>query len=338
VVGLLLGSALACLALQPTPVRGQADPLPLDLRVHRGATCLDIDALRDELAVHLEDVALPGGVTVEVEGSDDDPHTVTTRVRYADGSLAERVFSPAPTFCPYLHQAVAITLALALKAADGRPLPTAPEAPVEAPATTEPASSGPALALAPRPLEPADEQAHSFAFGLGPELAVAVIGRAAFGASLAAALAYRHVVVRIEPSYLRVPSTDLAGFGTYHVGWLAMRTGICGVLPLGDPALRAELCVAAEVGRAVVHHAGEDRSGETNRTLVGWSPGGALVWDAGEIFTFRVAANLHHVYRPLQIAVADQNGNRLAEEDLGRVGGLFSMSLAFRVPFGSKRH
>jgi hypothetical protein len=335
----LLGSALSCLVVRPTPCRAQTDALPVDLRVHSGATCLDVDALRDELAVHMEDVNVPAGVTVEVNGSDDDPRTVTTRVRYADGSVAERLFSPAPTFCPYLHQAVALTLALALKAADARPAP-APTTPAGA---TQPIEEPTAKApdAAPVPVAPASEgepRAYDLAVGLGPELEVAAVGRSAFGGSLAAIIGFPHVRVRVEPSYLRAPSTDLAGFGSYHVAWLALRAGVCGALPVGTPTLQAELCIAGEVGRARVHHAGLAGSGDTSRVLVGFCPGVALAWNASTNLTLRLAASLHHVYRPLQIAVSDQNGKRLAEEDLGRLGGLFSMTLAFRVPFGSKRH
>jgi hypothetical protein len=340
--GILLCSALAWLVVRPTICRAQTAALPVELRVHSGATCLDVDALRDELAVHMEGVIVPAGVTVEVNGSDDDPHTVTTRVRYADGSVAERLFSPAPTFCPYLHQAVALTLALALKAADPRPA-QAPTTPAGTPLTPldEPTGQAPEQDAAPVPAAPAaggELRAYDLAVGFGPELEVAAVGRAAFGGSLAAIVAFPYVRVRVEPSYLRAPSTELAGFGSYHIAWLALRAGVCGALPVGTPALQAELCIAGEVGRARVHHAGLTGSGDTSRVLVGFCPGVALAWNARTNLTLRLAASLHHVYRPLQIAVSDQNGKRLAEENLGRIGGLFSMTLAFRVPFGSKRH
>lgn len=108
-------------ALDPETVRSM-------LEVREGATCVRRDELARAIPRWLEGERLASDLTIVVEGSRDDPHSVTVALIRQGSLLARREFRPGPADCAELHEALSLAIALALQAAVEPPRPAAPAA------------------------------------------------------------------------------------------------------------------------------------------------------------------------------------------------------------------
>jgi len=130
----MLGASPAAHAVGADRIRGQ-------LRVQPGATCLSADELAVQVEQWLDDAPVAADVTIVVDGSATDPRGVRLHVARDGKAVAERVFAPGPTRCDHLHAAVALAIALALKAspieAGEQPLTDRPVAAAPAPAPAQ---------------------------------------------------------------------------------------------------------------------------------------------------------------------------------------------------------
>jgi hypothetical protein len=111
----LLALVVALARVSPARAAG-ADDIRKQLRVEQGATCLTSDRLAIEVARFLEDAHVPRDLAIFVEGSATDPRSARLRVARRDQTVSERAFEPGPALCGHLHAAVALAIALAIKA------------------------------------------------------------------------------------------------------------------------------------------------------------------------------------------------------------------------------
>ncbi|MFT3928404.1 MAG: hypothetical protein QM778_38100 [Myxococcales bacterium] len=89
----------------------------LTLVLDQGATCLSETTLRERLLTWLETWPADATLRLEVRGSTHDPRTAVLRLHRGEQVIAERRFSPGPSGCADLHDALAIAGALMVKAA-----------------------------------------------------------------------------------------------------------------------------------------------------------------------------------------------------------------------------
>jgi hypothetical protein len=86
------------------------------LRVQPGQTCLSADRLAPQVESWLDDAPVAGDVTIVVDGSDSDPRGVRLDILRNGRPVAHRDFAPGPESCDHMHAAVALAIAMALKA------------------------------------------------------------------------------------------------------------------------------------------------------------------------------------------------------------------------------
>ena len=113
----LLALLVALARASPAHAVG-AEDIRERLRVEQGATCLTSDRLAIEVARFLDGARIPTELAILVEGSATDPRSARLRVARRDQTVAERAFEPGPALCGHLHAAVALAIALAIKAED----------------------------------------------------------------------------------------------------------------------------------------------------------------------------------------------------------------------------
>ena len=85
------------------------------IEVRPGATCLEADALAEEVGSWLGAGTADADVWVRVEGSPDDPRTVTFEMGRGEQVLARRRFAPGPERCEHLQAALGLAIALAIR-------------------------------------------------------------------------------------------------------------------------------------------------------------------------------------------------------------------------------
>jgi hypothetical protein len=302
----------------------------LDLRVQRGATCLDLELLTDELSVWLKGTTLPAGAIVEVIGSEHDPLTLTTRVHGPDGGVSERVFSPAPSFCPYLHQAVALTLSLALKAVE-----SGPAAPVDAadpalgPDAAPQPGPPPSLPEEPSALHPSAPPVQ-LALSAGAALATGAFGHVSLGGSLGVGVVLRRATVGGDLLLLRSDRSALAPTdASYRIDLVGGRFGACALVWAARNRVGLEACVEGLVGRADVDARGGQARGGSH-VMWGVQPGLAVRAPiASQRGYARLGIGLVSVYRPLRVAAHDQEGALVGGQSFARVAGIFTLSLGY---------
>lgn len=84
--------------------------------LQRGATCLDADTLADRVRAWLESDTVEPDLTIEVRGSLESPRIVEFRTLRAGRPVAYRRFGPGPERCDYLHEALGLAIAMAVRA------------------------------------------------------------------------------------------------------------------------------------------------------------------------------------------------------------------------------
>lgn len=270
------------------------------LRVQPGVTCLDESELRHALAPLLSPAAAGSPADVEVLGSRHDPRTVLMRVHHPDGAVFERAFSPAPERCEHLHQAVALALALALKAV---PPPLSP-------------SERAAVS---------DKRLQSVTVGIGPVLGIGVAGGWAGGGELSGALVFRHAALRALVLAARASREEI-GQGYYDSVLVAGRVDGCGRLSF-TRKVHGELCAGLLLGQLFLQGGGlEDAQRQVLRQLgltldlgVGWD------WEHGT--GMRLGGTLVGMPEPLRVVVSTDVSEIVNK--LPPVVGLFSLSIRY---------
>jgi hypothetical protein len=132
--------------------------------VHPGATCVELAPLAEDVGAWLGADTVDAAVWVRVEGSTDDPRSVSFEMGRGDSVLARRRFAPGPERCEHLQAALGLAIALAIRVSllDEIVGPRPEPAPQRPPARAQ------------RP----------WAVGGGPAVSFGVLPGAALGASL----------------------------------------------------------------------------------------------------------------------------------------------------------
>jgi hypothetical protein len=94
---------------------GPTRPLAEALHVHPGATCVDTETLAEQVGTWLASDRVDAGVSVDVEGSADDPRAVAFTMTRGAGVVARRRFDPGPERCENLQASLGLAIALAIK-------------------------------------------------------------------------------------------------------------------------------------------------------------------------------------------------------------------------------
>jgi hypothetical protein len=116
----LLLAALSAVSVVLFPARealgaGPQRALTDAIDVSPGATCLDVTALAEHVGGWLGTETTDADVWVRVDGSPDDPRTVSFEMGRGDRLLARRRFAPGPERCEHLQAAVGLAIALAIR-------------------------------------------------------------------------------------------------------------------------------------------------------------------------------------------------------------------------------
>ena len=271
----------------------------LTLRVTPGVTCLESAQLQVALTQVASRDTLRADADVEVIGSIHDPRTVLLRVHHPDGAVFERTFSPAPDRCPHLHQAVALALALALKA-----IPPVAELPAQEIRTAS--------------------RVQGLALGLGPLLGIGLAGGWGFGGELSGTLQLRHAALRVAGMAAQTTRVELAG-GYFQSVSVAARLDACGRAGLKRD-LHGELCLAGLAGSLFLRGEGLAKPLHDRLRQLGLGLDLGLEWQWRHGAELRAGAAIMAGLEPLDVVVLDAAGGTLDERRLPPVYGLLVVS------------
>lgn len=273
----------------------------LDLRVERGASCLDEAELQRELALVAPREVLQAPADVVVTGSAHDPRTVRMRVRHPDGAVFERTFSPAPERCPHLSQVVALALALALKA-----IP-------------------PALERAPDTR--ASSVVQGLIVGLGPLLGVGLGAGLAAGGELSGVLQFPHAALRVSGLAARSSQVELAS-GYFDSVSVSARLDACARLAF-KRELHGELCLGALAGRLYLRGGGLAYALHDQLRQLGFSAELGVTWRWQRGTQLRAGGGISAGLEPLDVVVRNESGSFEDQRRLPPVTGLFVVALRY---------
>lgn len=299
----------ACSAAQPA----QADVLiggrALHIMVRAGATCLDASRLQSELQRRSQDLWLPAGIEVDVVGSSDDPRNIVLRVREQGGWESVRIFSPAPERCEDLHQTLAISLVLALKAA----LEPVEAAEIDsAEQTTRAPGSRRALALS-----------------LAPLFATQVAGSVSGGASAYAAVVWPHASIRLGGFGLHALQEQLRGGERYRLSLIAAQLELCGGWPV-TARWSLAACLGPMAGGMLVGGPDVVSSTRPQRRWLAAGLGLELARALSQGWFVRAAAGAIGALHAQPLIVHDQTGMLAERRSLPRLGGSFLLGFEYR--------
>ena len=99
----------------PTQASAATRPVAELLEVSPGVTCIEASELAEQMRARLGTGEVEATLAVRVEGSTEDPRTVSFRVSRAGETVAERRFAPGPERCDHLHATLGLAIALAIK-------------------------------------------------------------------------------------------------------------------------------------------------------------------------------------------------------------------------------
>lgn len=187
-LNVLLGGLLAC----PAAVHAQGQRIVEQLRVEPGVTCLNAEQLAVQVERWLDGAPVAKDLTIVVDGSMFDPRQVRLNIIRDRKTVAHRAFEPGPEPCDHLHDAVALAIAMVLKAlrVEEPPSPEpAPQPEPEAPAVRMPRWSIAGVVLASYrllpELAPGLELRARYDFNEHFALRLGVLGALSFGVPLA---------------------------------------------------------------------------------------------------------------------------------------------------------
>lgn len=194
-------------ALAESNGEGNGKALTDVIDVRPGATCVQLAPLAEHVGTWLGTDTVDPEVWVRVEGSPDDPRTVSFEMGRGDRVLARRRFEPGPERCEHLQAALGLAIALAIRVS----LLDEILGPREAPAPARPA------------------EAHPWAVGGGAAVSLGVLPGAALGASVSAERDLPpNFALRLGALGLATPDRTFAtGPGAFDAEAIALRIDAC---------------------------------------------------------------------------------------------------------------
>jgi len=280
-----------------SPARAaDAERIRRQLRVEPGATCLTAGRLAAEVAQLRGDAPLADDFVFFVDGSASDPRSAYLRVVRQEGVVAQRAFEPGPARCSHLHAAVALAIALAIKADHE-----------EAPEVDRDWSlSGAGLwtyRLLPQ-FAPGVELSVRRAFGEHVLVRAGALGVLAFGA-------------RLEP----LP-------GTFDATLVAARAEGCGRAKLVS-SLHGGACVGMLGG--MLHVAGDDVANAMSSTVPWIALSGALDFEfaLAERWSLLLGLSASFLLHRVQVGFETTSGAQGESRELDRFGFALAIGAAY---------
>jgi hypothetical protein len=307
-VALVVGATRSARAEDP---RGLREAIAVDA----GATCLDAAALVEHVRSWRGSEPVAPDVSVEVQGSAEDPRVVSFRALRGGQVIATRRFDPGPASCEHLHAVVGLAIAMALSASLADTL----FGPTARPPTASP--GGPSSeALAPR-----------WSLSASTVAALDVLPGAAFGLDARFAYAFTSSLA------LRLGLVALAGVpgsiegiaGHYDTGLMAARGDLCAGDALSS-RVRIQGC-AGFAGGAVVARGHSFTVLQT--ALAPWT---AIVNEVGLIASLGrgwgldLALGVILPLRRMSLVVHDGHGAAIGDQPLGEAGGFVAIGVIRR--------
>ncbi|HEX4354918.1 MAG TPA: hypothetical protein VHZ95_18430, partial [Polyangiales bacterium] len=276
------------------------------LQVHPGATCVNAETLASAIEPWLREDTLQSDVKIAVEGSASDPRDVSFRVVRANETVAHRAFEPGPERCDYLHAALGLAIALALRASLldelTELLPDDPEA----------LTRGWALALA-----------GDATYQLLPSFAPGIEARAELGLG-------PHVAIRFGALGLFADGIAFdRSTGGFDAGLIAARADACLRIPFGH-GLHAQLC-SGLLGGAL--YARGDVAGTRRSSLLAWIAlpiAIGLTVDLSRHWSLGFEPSVALPLRRIRIGVEDSHGAEVEGRSLAVAGFALSMAPVYR--------
>jgi hypothetical protein len=304
-MGVLVWFALATARAQaPATPATKPQQLADAVKVEPGATCLDAERLIEHISGWLGGSELAQPLSIQVHGSPHFSRVVWFRIERANTTLAERRFEPAPARCEDLHAAVALAVALAVRA-------SLLDVVIGAPVSTD--------------------QARGWQFGVEALAGFAVMPGAVFGADLRLQRALsRSVAARATLLGLVGPFGDFSHESGGFVSWLfAGRLDLCATL-LGSHRARFDLCVGAAAGGlyAVGSAFPESRSALTPYIAVANAL--ELNFELAPRWSLTAALDVFVPLKRTTFVVRDEAGNVVNSHDLAAAGALLSVGPAYQ--------
>jgi hypothetical protein len=277
-------------------------PLGDVIHVRPGVTCIDDEALREQVRAWLNADAVDADLRVEVEGSNLDGRFVAFRIWRGERLIAQRSFTPGPSECAQLHAVLGLAVALALKVSLRDELLDE---------------------LAARP-------SAGWSVGAGATAAWNVVPGVAGGLALWLEKALpEHFSVYLELSGLMSGDTRVKqSSGSFTTSSVAVDAAAC-VIPVFGESVRGRFCAGLEARTVLATGSGFQISRDA---LLDWfsiaNSAGlsvAILPKWALVGTARLVVPLEKV----QIAVADGGGRVVETRDSAAVGGSLSLGAAY---------
>lgn len=315
------------LGLAPSVARASEGALRDHITVDAGATCLDRDALVDDVQTWLGEGTIDPELSIEVKGSAEAPRVASFRVLRGGRVVAYRRFEPGPARCEHLHAAMGLAIAMALKASL-----------VEEVAPERPAAEPKLAPVLPLTAPPADSRAASTAstpapWGLhaSPLAALSVLPDAAFGAEVGLERSLvQFLSVRLSGVVLAARGETFGGApGTFDAQLVAGRLDVCAAAAL-TPSLRARGCVGIAVGALRAQGYSYPIALDSIIPWVAAADGIDLLADLDRHWSLDAAVTLVLPLHQDGIVVRDFAGDLVAERRLATFGGLLAIGPVYR--------
>jgi hypothetical protein len=312
-------------ALVVRPAIGRAAGPEADLASHvsvePGVTCLDADALVDDVRTWLGEGTVEPDLSIEVQGSGIDPRAVAFRVLRSGRVIASRRFDPGPARCDHLHAAVGLAIAMALKASLVDEIAPVRAAPPPAPPAM-PGADASATRRAPET---------PWGLGVAPIVGIAVLPDPAAGGAIAIGRSLvQFLSVRLSALALAARNETFdAAPGRFDAALFAGRLDVCAGVDLARP-LRVRGCVG--LGAGVIRAQGYGFP-QSHVAVVPWlAIADDLELEARIDRRWAVEGTVSLIL-PLgqsTLVVRDLSGTPLAERRLASFGGVLSVGPVLR--------
>jgi hypothetical protein len=296
--------AILLVALRGETARAASPQRPVREAIHvrPGATCIDEEALAEQVRSWLDADSVEADLRVDVEGHSQDARFVSFRIWQKDQLIAERRFAPGPAECTQMHAVVGLAVALALKVSLRDELLGESSAP-----------------------EPG-----RWSVGAAAAAAWDVVPGAAGGASLWGERSFaRYFAARLGFSGLVAGANRFERVtGEFSSSSLAVEAALC-VVPRLTKSVRARVCAGLDARALFVEGSG---FADSKSTVVEWfsvsNSIGASV-DLGPHWLLIGSISLVLPLERVRIVVAEPRGSVVEAREAAPAGGLLTIGGAY---------
>ena len=279
--------------------------------VRPGATCVEVATLAEQVGTWLGAETVDADVWVRVEGSDEDPRTVSFEMGRGDRVLAHRRFEPGPERCAHLQAALGLAIALAIRVSLLDEI------------------AGPRAE--PAPARPATQAQTPWAVGGGLAMAFGVLPGAGVGANVSAERDLPpNFALRFGALGLAVRDRAFAsGRGSFDAGIVSFRFDACVRLEFG-PRLSGLGCAVFLAGSLLAQ--GHDFASSRSASSPWIAAGNAIDLAVGLTDRWSISgeATLVLPIGRTQVGVLSATGNVVETRDLASAGVTLTLGPLYR--------